>query len=135
MNLVAKLLLAVLLICFRSGAGAQEQEKGAQQNAQVGVGLICDSAQQVERYLTLYQGNTTPENALDVVNTESKNPHACGMAAIAFIADQQVAILNTSNGTVRVLRIKIIAAATDRGWQQVPEMIQYTALFEKTEEA
>jgi hypothetical protein len=132
MNLWFRLMLALVLVCFCWGAVAQEQKT----NVQLGVGIICDTAQQVERYLvTISNGTASPQDALQVVNTEARNPNACGMAAIAFIPDEQIGTVNTSNGAVRLMRIRVIAAATEAGWHQLPVKVQYTALVEKFEEA
>ena len=132
MTLLARLMLAFVLICFCFGAIAQEQET----EVKFGVGIICDTAQQVERYLViLNNGTASSKNALQAVNTEAKNPNACGMAAIAFLPDKQIGSVNTSNGAIRVMRIEIIATVTEAGWHQVPVTVQYTALVEKFEEA
>ena len=132
MNSLAPLMLALVLICFCFGANAQEPGNRSPTRCR----NDCDTAQQVERYLLiLHNGTTSPKDALQAINTEAKNPNACGKAAIAFIPDEQIGTVNTSIGAIRVMRIKIIATVTEAGWNQVPVTVQYTALVEKFEEA
>ncbi len=132
MNLWFRLMFGLVLTCCCSGTNAQEQKT----NVQLGVGIICDTARQVERYLaTIHNGTASPQDALQAVNAEARSPNACGIAAIAFIPDEQIGTVNTSSGAVRVMRIRVIAAATEAGWHQVPVKVQYTALVEKFEEA
>jgi hypothetical protein len=131
MSMMLRSMIMAGLICFGSTARAQEEDS----DLQFAVGVVCDSAQQVERYLSLSDGKRSLDDALRVVNKESKNPSACGFAAIAFISNEQVSSVNFSHGMARVMRIKIIAAATEKGWRELPEVVQYLAVFEKLDEA
>jgi hypothetical protein len=141
MPLFVRLSVLFMLACLGSGANAQEanaQERNAQERevqVQLGIGIICDSAEQVERYLSLYTGNGSAPQSLHIVNAESKNPVACGVAAIAFVPDETVRTLTLSNHAVRVMRIRVIGTETENGWRQINELIQFTAMFENSEDA
>ena len=99
---------------------------------QVGVGVICDSSEQVERYLTAKKV-TSVELAIDVVNRDANDQQACGMAMIAFMPGDRTGDVNMTDGTMHVTRITIVAVATDNGWFRIPNTVQYTAFFEKLE--
>jgi hypothetical protein len=99
----------------------------------VGVGLICDGSNQVERYLKLSRGEGSPVEALKVVNDEA-NKTACGVASIAFVVGEEVGTVKLKDGVMHIMQIMVVATQTQRGWQQVPPTVQYTAVFEKFEE-
>src|SRR6202035_1445678 len=67
------LALLSLLACYP--AQAQEYEHGT--------ALLCDSQQQVERYVALFKGEE--RSTVEAVNTEEKDPNACGLASVAFV--------------------------------------------------
>src|ERR1700675_3100507 len=66
------LALLSLLACYP--AQAQEYEHGT--------ALLCDSQKQVERYVALFKGKE--QSTIDEVNTEEKDPTACGLASGPF---------------------------------------------------
>ena len=57
------------------------------------------------------------------------------MAAIAFTRGKQGAAVPAPGGQMKITQIKIIAAQTPFGWQPVTGLVQYTAIFEKLDEA
>jgi hypothetical protein len=121
--------LAARLICAASALGWAFSANAAEPpQVNVGIGLFCDSAEQVERYLALSGENAAPEDTLRAVNDEAKNSDACGVAAIAFVADERVRTVIHSNGAVRIMRVTVIAAVTENGWLPVPAMTKFTAL-------
>jgi len=133
MRLLTRLVMWGLLFCFPVGANAIEQAKHGDSSVEVGIGLICNSEQQVQRYLALH--DQPPEKAIQLVNTEAADPNACSMAAIAFTRGKQGAAVPAPGGQMKITQIKIIAAQTPFGWQPVTGLVQYTAIFEKLDEA
>jgi hypothetical protein len=133
MRLVTRAVMWGLLFCFPVGANALEQTRPAEQSVEVGVGLICNSEQQVERYLSLQ--DQPPEKAIQLVNTEASDPNACSMAAIAFTRGKQGSSVPAPGGQMMITEINIVAAQTPFGWQPVNGLVQYTAIFEKLDEA
>ncbi len=99
----------------------------------VGIGVVCNSSQQVARYLAAKK-DTTIEHAIQVVNREEDDTSACGMAMVAFEVGERIGDVDVPNGIMHVTQITIKAVATDAGWQRVPGTLQYTAFFEKLEE-
>jgi hypothetical protein len=133
MDLIMRLAFVLVLFSFPAGAIAQEQNSDA--SAVVGAGVVCDSVQQIQRYFALKGEGAQPEQAIQLVNTEAKDPRACAIIAVAFIPRAEVAKLAVSGGMIRVMEITVVAAATPAGWDRVPDIKQYTAVFVKTEEA
>ena len=129
-------LVLAAAVCLSSAAVAQDNFTldNADKSPTVGVGVICDTAEQVERLVSLQTVGTPPERAILVVNQEASNPRACGVAATAFVPGKALANYSVSGGTIRVLEITVFATATEAGWQKVPAQTQYTAVFVKSEE-
>jgi hypothetical protein len=124
-----------LLLCFPVASHAVDAGRSEQKlNIEVGAGLICNSAEQVERYLALHIADSAPEQAIKKVNDEVKDPTACALAAIAFVRGEQGKSIEAPGGIMKVTEVVILALQTPAGWQRVHPILQYTALFEKLEE-
>src|SRR5262245_37609054 len=67
------------------------------QGLQVGVGVICNSHQQIERYLSAKK-ETSIQEAIKVVNREVKDNRACGMAMVAFTTGDRTGDIEVSDG-------------------------------------
>ena len=132
MSLLSRVVMWGLLFCFPVGANALEPNKNS---IEVGVGLVCNSEQQVQRYLSLHAQDRAPETTLKLVNTESQDPNACSIAAVAFIRGKGGATVPAPGGQMKITEIRILAAQTPFGWQRVTGLVQYTAIFEKLDEA
>lgn len=130
MKLLTRVAMWGLLFCFPVAATANEQK-----SVEVGVGLICNSEKQVQRYLALHVKDAPPDAAIQLVNTEAQDPNACSMAAIAFIRRKEGTSVPAPGGQMKITQIMILAAQTPFGWQRVTGLVQYTAIFEKLDEA
>jgi hypothetical protein len=133
MDLLLRLAFVLVLVCFPAGAIAQEPEPDS--STEIGTGIVCDSARQIERYVALKAEGARPEQAIQLVNAEAKSPHACGVVVAAFIPGAEVGSLPVTGGILRVMEITIVAAATGAGWSSVPATTQYTAVFVRSQEA
>jgi len=122
---------ALGLLCLGSAAIAQETE----QKTLVAVGLICDTAQQVGRYVNLYTEGASAETAMQVVNKEENNPRACRMTAAVFIVGEAVETISLSGGDVQIVEITMVAAQTKTGWRPMAPTVQYTAVFVEAQRA
>jgi hypothetical protein len=129
-------LVVALSISAQTGAYAQKaKSKTKLEDLAFGQGVLCNTAQQIERYLALYRNDTTPETAVQTVNTETRSPGACGFAYVAFIPGDSVGTVNVSGGVMRMMKITVLARKNERGWIQVMPTQQFTALFDEAEEA
>jgi hypothetical protein len=98
MKVLSRVVMWGLLFCFPVGANALEPEKPSDKSIEIGVGLICNSEEQVQRYLSLHVKDEEPETAIQTVNTEAKDPNACSMAAIAFVRGKEGATVPAPGG-------------------------------------
>ena len=137
-------LVASLCLGLHGGAFAQEAaDHGAPKagpekpaaDLSVGVGVICDTAEQMKLYFAHYRGDTSAEAAADMVNTETKSPGGCGMASVAFLPGDFVENVAVTGGVMRMLKIVVFAMKTEKGWEMIAPTQQYTALFVKLDEA
>jgi hypothetical protein len=134
-NMAFFLRYAVILALFAIPSSARAQEpQEPDRSPRLGAGIVCDTPQQVERYLSLHVAGTPPHSALQTVNTEFHNPVACGILVTAFIETQEIAKVNIAKGILRLVQITVLATMGETGWQRVPATVQYTAMFVKTEE-
>ena len=122
---------AVLLSCGL----AQAAEPGGLNNGMlaagettIGVGLICDTPEQAERFVALRANGSEPEQAMATVNAEAQAPRACGIAAVAFIPDQTTQLKTIGGKLVRIMRINVIAGFNGSAWQPVQGMVQYAVI-------
>lgn len=130
MNMLLRGMMWGLLLCFPVGANADEAKR-----LELGVGLICNSEAQVQRFLALQGDEQSFDTALQRVNDEEHDPMACSRAAIAFMRGQEVSVVSVPGGQMKITQITILAAQTPFGWQQVPRLQQYTAIYQKLEDA
>ena len=81
MSLAPRLELILLSFFLFLAVPARAQE------VEVGTNLICDTQEQVERFVALYDGNA--QAAISAVNAAEHNPTACGMGTGALAVEEQ----------------------------------------------
>jgi hypothetical protein len=122
------LMAASLLSATAIAEDAVQRTPGS--DISVGTGVVCDTAQQVERLASLMeQGNV--ESAVSTVNTEANNPRACGMVLAAFVRGDEVGEVHNANKALKVVEITILAVPVGNQWQYVAPLKQYTAFAPK----
>jgi hypothetical protein len=111
-------------------SGAASADEGPVRNGEpaVGVGMICNTSQQAERFVALRAQGTVPQQAMAIVNKEAKDARACGLAAIAFTRDATLDSKPIANKLVQVVRISVVAGFNGSGWQPVSGMVQYAVM-------
>jgi len=115
---------------FGASAQAQTASTAWTQDIEVGTALICDTQRQVERLVSLMHGDA--QKALSAVNTEEKDPTACGMASLAFLRGSSLATIRTKDETFQIVEILVVGLVTQTGVRAVAPNI-YISLF-KVEE-
>jgi hypothetical protein len=109
--------LAVAALAFAWSAAAAKAEQKSEQEMrlpiQIGSALICDTQQQVERFVELYDGDI--ESALIKVNGEQPEPNACDVATIAYVMGPEVATASVKTGSYRIVRVLVVGAITENG--------------------
>lgn len=61
---------------------------GQAQDVELGPSLICDTKQQVERFIALYDGDARA--TISAVNTEVLDPTACGLVTAVYVRGPQL---------------------------------------------
>ena len=80
-------------------------------------GLICDTKDQAERFITLLGDNI--ERALETVNREAGTPNACLVATTGFIRGGTVSEVLRNATIIDVVEVTVMAVATEIGLQAI----------------
>ncbi len=95
----------------------------------VGVGIICNTPEQAERFVGLRGKGADVPVALNAVNAEARDTKACGVAAVAFLRDQTIATRPMGDRLVQIVRINVVAGFNGTGWQRASAMsVQYAVI-------
>jgi hypothetical protein len=94
----------------------------------IGVGIICNTPEQMQRLVGLRAGGAEVTGAVTVVNGEANDPRACGVAAVAYMSDKMIDMREVRGKLVQIVRINVIAAFDGRHWARVPVMTQYALI-------
>ena len=78
-------ILVFSLLCNPISASAQQIENAEQ----IGVGVVCDTADQINHYLRVHKGGLAPEAAVKVV-TRNARSRALRVVAAAFIKGEEL---------------------------------------------
>ena len=148
MKSLLRMTVALAIVCLGVGAQAEGVNQPAVPNLkansgiQVGIGVICNSTDQIRRYLAVKNDadaikksadEASIQHAVQVVNHEANDERACGMAMVAFVVGDETANVDVTDGTMHVHEITVVAVAIDGGWRRIQDTVQYTAFFEKLE--
>jgi hypothetical protein len=93
-------------------------------------GVVCNTAEQIERYLSI-EGDT--ESSLAVVNAEN-GESVCTSEHVQFVVGGLVKIVPAKHGSWHVTEIGVIAIRTNRGFKYLlkPEVL-YSAFMVQQE--
>ena len=117
------LTLLFLLIC--APVQALEKHSLDERNMEVGDVLVCDTQEQVERYVQHYHGDK--EAAVRAVNREENDPSACGVATAAFVRGPQMATARAENMAFEIIRILVLGIDSQDGFRPVQPAPYFTA--------
>ena len=121
--------IVVMLSCLPAIAQDDSRSK-PQEKVEVGQGVVCDTLQQVERYVAL-RGNGAETNiALRTVNGEAHVP-VCSVALVMFSAGERVGGLTLQGKLLSIIQIRVRAFSNGPVWTTIPETIRYTVTAEK----
>jgi hypothetical protein len=103
------LLVTPLVLLLSLPASAQEIE--------VGTSLICDTQEQVERFVTLYDGDA--QSTVNSVNAAEHNPTACAVSTMAYVRGRQLARARNKDTTFQIVPILVLGLVTEEGVESV----------------
>jgi hypothetical protein len=120
------LYIACLTAALALPAQAQKEGQSSLQPVEIDTNLICETPQQIERFLTLLDEKSgSAEAAIEAVNKESQNEDACVIATTAYRRVGVASIARNNAATFDVTRIVVIGVYTLTG----PERSLPTELF------
>jgi hypothetical protein len=109
-------LTIAMLSLFATSAHAYDVETGSI--------MLCDTQQQIERYVQLFDGNQ--DAAIKAVNTEASNPTACAMTNVAYVRGEEVGIARSASDGYKVVQIAVVAVNAGPGYQPIKPSVFYT---------
>jgi hypothetical protein len=118
-------LFALALLATPLCAPAQASDRQTS-DYEVGTSLVCDTQEQVERFVALFAGDA--QSAIRVVNAEEHNPSACAIANVAYMRGTQVGMARHGDSAFEIVRILVLGVATDDGISPV-RPAAYFSLF------
>jgi hypothetical protein len=92
----------------------------------LGSGLICDTKQQAERFVSLMGENV--ESALIQVNGEAGQPDACVVATIGYFPGQSVAEIVKNGKVIQVVEVLVMAVASGDDVKMVQPKMFYSVV-------
>jgi hypothetical protein len=95
------------------------------ENIEVETGVFCDTQQQMERYVALYNGDT--QAALNAVNTEVNDPTACVYGTIAYIRGPEIATARNKSEAYHIVRVIVVGFMTHSGFRASAPAASFSA--------
>jgi hypothetical protein len=87
------------------------------QEIELGTSLICDTQEQVERFVTLYDGD--PQSTVNNVNAAEHDPTACAVSTTAYVRGRQLAVARNKHTTFQIVPILVLGVITEDGVKSV----------------
>jgi hypothetical protein len=110
-NFASRITLLVMPLALLLGLPARAQE------IEVGTSLICDTQEQVERFVTLYDGDA--QSTVNSVNAAERNPTACAVSTMAYVRGRQLARARNKDTTFQIVPILVLGVVTEEGVESV----------------
>ncbi len=108
-----------------------QQSPQADSGPTVGIGVICNTKEQAEQFVSLRAQGQETAPAMNRVNRKAKQARACGIAAIAFIRDRTLDSKPLNGKLVQIVRINVIAGYNGQSWHQIANTVQYAVIQTK----
>lgn len=120
----------ILMLCCLPATAQEPLSPTAQEKIEIGQGVICDTLEQVERYVALRGNGAETSGALQTVNSEA-HATACGVALVMFSAGTHVADMTAQGKLLSIMQINVHALGNGPMWTKIPQTIRYTVTAEK----
>src|SRR5579871_6805972 len=118
-----KLALALLPLVLCAPAQAEENT-AISQSVDIVTGPVCDTQEEVQRYIALYDGDA--EATVAALNAEAHDPHACGVATVAYLRGPRTGVGWKHDTGFDIVRILVVGVDTKRGIQAVTPAAYFT---------
>ena len=111
MSFASRTGLLVLPLLLTLGLPAQAQE------VEVASGPICDTQEQVEQFVALYDGDA--QSTAEKVNAAEHNPTACVISGMAYVRGRKLATARTKDTTFQIVPILVLGVVSEEGVESV----------------
>jgi hypothetical protein len=129
MNFALRLAVLALPLLLLAGTPAGAEENKAPQaspEAEIGTGLVCDTQEQVELFISLYDGD--PQDAVKKVNDAERNPTACAVATMAYVRGRTLATAHHNDSAFQIIPILVLGLITESGVESVTPGAFFSAI-------
>jgi hypothetical protein len=106
------LVLPVLMLLIAPAHGYELADQ-----VEIGTSLICNTREQVERFIALYDGDS--ESTAKSVNAIEHDPTACAVSAMAYVRGRQLATARNKDTTFQIVPILVLGVITESGVEAV----------------
>ena len=113
-------------LAFNHSSKPLKSLTGAVFLAEITNGLICDTQQQVEQFIALYDGNA--QGTAEKVNAAEHNPTACVVSGMAYVRGRNLATARTKDTTFQIVPILVVGVVTGSGIQAVAPARFFSAI-------
>jgi hypothetical protein len=120
----------LVLSCVPSLAQQQAAPTMTQEKQEIGQGVICDTLDEVKRYVALRGNGTETDGALQAVNEEA-HAAACGVALVMFSPGARIADMTVQGKLLSIIQINVHAFGNGPIWMRIPDTVRYTVTAEK----
>ena len=110
---------------------AQEQAQSPRRWLEFGQGIVCDTLEQVERFVDLREDGRDVVDVLQTINNESHGPMACDLALVAFTDSKLIAGRVIKGKLASVVQIMVHAVGNGTTWRTIPAHARYTVEVEE----
>ena len=119
MHFIARIACLTLTLALPAQAQDAPAKQDPQQRVEIDTNLICDTQQQVERFVSLLDENGgSAEGAIASVNQENKTQDACVIATAAYMRTGVTSTVKNREATFDVTRITVIGVYTVNGLER-----------------
>jgi hypothetical protein len=105
---------------------AQEQPNSPRRWLEVGQAIVCDTPEQVERFVALRGDGRDVAVAMQTVNDESQDSSACNVALVAFTERRLIAEPVIQGKLASIVQIMVHAFGNGTTWRTIAAHAQYT---------
>lgn len=106
--------ISLLMLALAAPVLAQEQPR-----VEIDTNLICDTQQQVERFVALFKPDEgSAEAAIARVNAENDARDACVIATTAYQRSDKVGTATSADAAFDVVRIVVVGVHTLNGFEE-----------------
>ena len=105
---------------------AEEQANSPRRWLEIGQGIVCDTPEQVERFVALRGKGMDVTDALRTVDNETRAPTACDVALVAFTDSKPVAESVIQGKLASIVQIMVHAVGNGVSWRTIPAHARYT---------